>query len=233
VLAKKLEIITHDFPPFSYLNKDGELSDMSVEILTAALKDMNFTDYTISIYPWSRALKSVSNKPNYLLFPFARKKNREANFIWAGKAGPRKISLFKLRSRKDITNNQALKHYQNLWVASMRGTAYTKALSLKEFTNTEETTTPIQSTLLLYRDSVDLVLEDDAVFFHSIKQHNTESDTLSTLAFEKVKSFSKSSDRWFGFGAGTDTTLTNKFIRSYQKLENSGIIRQIVTEYFK
>jgi len=232
-LAQKLKVITHEFPPFSYIDENNQLTGMSVEILHAVFNDMKFSEYDIDIQPWKRALKMARSNPNHLLFPFARKDNREADFEWVGKAGPRKISLFKLKSRQDIKENRHIDTYKQYLVSSLRGTAYTHALDELEFTSTANTTTPLQSILMLYKGRVDLVLDDDAVFYHSIKNYGQSNSQITTDKIQRVVQFSEPSDRWFGFGKGSDEQLVKEFKNSYDKLAKKGVIAGITKQYFE
>ncbi|NRA20539.1 MAG: transporter substrate-binding domain-containing protein [Oceanospirillaceae bacterium] len=233
LLAEKLRIITHEYPPFSYTDENDQLVGMSIELLHAVFQDMDFEDYELRVFPWKRALKSARNNPNRLLFPLSRKPDRELDFDWVGKAGPRRISLFKLSSRAEIHNNQELSHYKQYVIASLRGAAYTKALSNQEFTRIETTAVPEQDVNLLYRGRVDMVLSDDAVFYHIIKTVSLGDVTFNTSSVERVVGFSEPSDRWFAFGKGSDKQLVAQFIISYEKLVKQGIVDQIIEKYFK
>lgn len=227
---KKLTIVTHDFPPFSYQHA-GQYRGMSVEILYAVLGKMQFKQFEIVSLPWKRALKE-GQKPGHLLFPFARKPNREIRFDWVAKAGPRKISLFKLRDRRDIQTARENAFYKEFSVASLIGTAYSKALEDQGFKKRHQSNTPMQSVLMLARERVDLVLEDDAVFYHSLKSYNAGLFDHEKISAEKVTHFSKASDRWFAFGKGSDQQLVEGFKLAYQQLKAQGVIEGITKRYF-
>ncbi len=229
----KLSIITHIFPPFSY-SENNEIKGMSTEILLEVLKEMKHKNYQIKVLPWKRALLTVWDSKNLLLYPFARKPNREEYFIWVGKAGPRLIGLYKLKSRKGIVAND-IDQAKKYKVGSLRGTAYTKKLHENGFKIINEVTLPIQNIKMLYRKKIDLVLEDEAVLFHSIKLHNKEvkdEKRLDESQIERTLFFSPTTDRWFGFGAKSDQDLVNKFEDAYKTLEKRGVIKQINSKYF-
>lgn len=69
-----------------------------VEALLARAK----LDYTLSYLPWRRAYRNVLSQPNTMIYPLARSRGRESQFLWVGELIPVNYYLFRLRSRSDI-----------------------------------------------------------------------------------------------------------------------------------
>ncbi len=230
--STKLTIITHDYPPFSYL-EDNEVKGFSTEILREVLKEMRHENFEIKIFPWKRAYVTVEDSKNFLLYSVARKPHREKYFIWAGKSGPRSVGMYKLKSRKDIIVPD-IEHARKYHVASTKGAAYTKAAYDKGFNNIQENPDLIQNIRMLYSKRVDLIIADEVALVHSIRAYNKEASVVNKLdesEIERAVYFSSKSHRWFAFGAKSDQELVNKFQSAYETVEKKGVIGNLLSKY--
>ncbi|MCP4285780.1 MAG: transporter substrate-binding domain-containing protein [Gammaproteobacteria bacterium] len=228
----KLTIITHDYPPFSYM-EDNEVKGLSTEILREVLKEMKHENLEIMIFPWKRAYVTVYDSKNLLLYSVARKPHREKHFIWAGRSGPRSVGMYKLKSRKDIIVPD-IEHAKKYHVASTKGAAYTKAAYDKGFSGIQENPTLIQSIRMLYSRRVDLIIADEVALVHSIRAYNKEAaveNILDESQIERVVYFSPKSHRWFAFGAKSDQELVNRFQSAYETVEKKGVIDKLQSQY--
>lgn len=70
--ATKIELLVlgdDNYPPYSYLNKDGEPSGVYVEILQAVFSQMEAYDVEIQMVPWQRALAALEAGNVFAIFP--------------------------------------------------------------------------------------------------------------------------------------------------------------------
>ncbi|MBB1488750.1 substrate-binding periplasmic protein [Oceanospirillum sediminis] len=231
---EKLTILTHHYPPFSYL-ENGEPSGMATDILNLVLNEINYQNYEVIYLPWKRAFLSAESKKNTLLYPFSRSKERENKFHWLGSAGPRQISLFKLASSNKIAkydgNSDSLKEHV---IAGLRGAAYVKNLERQGFKKIIETDTPIHAIRLLNKGRVQFVVDDVGVFYHSIRLFNKQNHghEIRFSDITKYADLTEETVRWFGFGAETDDKLVFKFKTAYEHLESQGKIKTVMLKYF-
>ncbi|WP_415716820.1 substrate-binding periplasmic protein [Maridesulfovibrio sp.] len=100
VQAKELTILTDNWPPYNF-KKDNRIVGISTELIEAALQKSK-VKYKIKLYPFKRALITVKNTPNTMLFTVARIPQREEYFAWIGPIYPREVNLYRLKNRTDI-----------------------------------------------------------------------------------------------------------------------------------
>ncbi|MBB1300254.1 transporter substrate-binding domain-containing protein [Pseudoalteromonas sp. SR44-8] len=100
----ELTILLNDWPPYNF-NKGGKLVGISTELVEAALQKANIK-YKLLVYPFKRALYTVQETPNTLLFTVARIPELENMYKWIGPLHTREVYLYKLNSRSDIQINK-------------------------------------------------------------------------------------------------------------------------------
>jgi len=92
--------------PYSFL-QGGRVVGHATEIVEATLQRAGLADYRIGLYPWARAYDLALKEPNVLIYLIARTPAREAQFKWVGEFMRIDYHFYKLRSRADVTLNQA------------------------------------------------------------------------------------------------------------------------------
>lgn len=83
VYCAPLEVLTEDYPPFSMMNDDNQISGLSTEIVEALFKRAG-VEYNISLLTWKRAYARTRNTANTALYSTTRTPEREALFKWVG-----------------------------------------------------------------------------------------------------------------------------------------------------
>lgn len=78
-----LNIYTESLPPFQFKTETGEIDGVNITILKNLLTSSG-VDYSLEIYPWSRAYRTALNNDNGALISTARTKYREPLFHWVG-----------------------------------------------------------------------------------------------------------------------------------------------------
>lgn len=76
----KIQVVTENCYPYNYIDKNGII----VGKLTDDIKDIlvfSGVDYSIEVYPWARALKLATTRPNVLIYSILRTPRRENFFI--------------------------------------------------------------------------------------------------------------------------------------------------------
>jgi polar amino acid transport system substrate-binding protein len=97
---QQIEVVTADFPPYSYL-ENGRAEGVAVTKARRVFRQLGI-DPEIKVFPWSRAYAIAKNKPNVLLFSMARSEEREQLFHWVGQITNFHVKVFRLKSRRDI-----------------------------------------------------------------------------------------------------------------------------------
>jgi len=126
-----IEIVTSEFPPYSYSDK-GKITGVGTETVEAVLKDLKMKS-TIRIYPWKRGYTKASTEKNILIFTISRTEKREDLFKWVGIVSPNSAAFFKLKNRKDIIVNN-LNDAKKYSIGSVIGDARAEYLESEKFT---------------------------------------------------------------------------------------------------
>lgn len=92
VVAASLTAYTEEWAPYNY-SEEGTVKGIATDALRAACDEANI-DCKIVIVPWARALHTVSNTPNTLIFTIARTPARENEFAWVGPLLPRSVWIY-------------------------------------------------------------------------------------------------------------------------------------------
>jgi polar amino acid transport system substrate-binding protein len=97
------DVMTENYPPFNYENKNEKVTGMTTDIVREIMKS-NGEEYEIRLMPWARAYKQIINKPNKILFSMTRTPQREYLFKWVGPIANNSF-VFYARSDSKITIN--------------------------------------------------------------------------------------------------------------------------------
>ena len=92
--ARSQNLVTENYPPFTIVDpKTGAVTGSAIEIV-AELMRRSEQKYTISVYPWSRALLMAQMKSGTCVFSTARTPMREKKFKWVGPLGSNNFVVF-------------------------------------------------------------------------------------------------------------------------------------------
>lgn len=97
--AEQLQFVSEDLPPYHFKDENGQPKGALVDIVKAVAKHAN-VDYTIEIYPFSRAFHLLKNRPNTLMFSLLRSPSREKQFVWLGEVFRNSAFLVALKNSK-------------------------------------------------------------------------------------------------------------------------------------
>ncbi|WP_019675532.1 substrate-binding periplasmic protein [Arsukibacterium perlucidum] len=90
-----LNLYTEHSPPGEYLNAQGEVAGVTVDLIRLLLQRLD-QPATIELLPWARALELAKTQPNSGLFETVRNPEREALFKWVGPLKMHSIGLYGL-----------------------------------------------------------------------------------------------------------------------------------------
>lgn len=96
--------ITENLPPLNYLDDSGA-QGFSVELLRLMTAQAGVR-LELQVLPWQRAVQVAEAQPDSILFSLTRTPEREAQFQWVGPIAQRRILIYRLASRTDLTMTQ-------------------------------------------------------------------------------------------------------------------------------
>lgn len=93
----RLRFVTEEYPPFNYLDAQGEVRGVATEMLKSVIQ-RTFLDVDFHILPWARALTEAEMLENTCVFSTARNADREHKFRWIGPIVNNQWGAFSLAS---------------------------------------------------------------------------------------------------------------------------------------
>ena len=113
----KLNIVTENFPPFQYEDKQNKLKGFIADKVHSALA-RSAIDYSISVHSWTTAYNTVLRDPQTCIFSMSRSVAREHKFIWISKLTELSTYFYGLNSKKIKLDN--LEHAKKYRIAVLR-----------------------------------------------------------------------------------------------------------------
>lgn len=179
----KITVVTENWYPFNYLDKEGNIVGESTDIVKKILSDAHI-DYSIDIYPWKRSMNLARTRPNVLIYSILRTPIRENLFHWICPIS-RKINhqVYKLSSRKDIVVkvDEDIKKYS---LSLTRGTfphQYMQSLGLIDGVNLQVTSENDINAKMLIKGRVDLIVEIESAIYPILKAQGLKPDYITPL----------------------------------------------------
>jgi len=109
----KLTVVTEDWPPFSYLDENGQVNGLTTELVKQLLADQGI-HYELELLPWNRAYQKAKNESNVAIYSIYRTKERESHFYWyCPLMDPVPVYVYSKSTRQGINVNTLndLRHY--------------------------------------------------------------------------------------------------------------------------
>ena len=91
-MAASLTAYTEEWAPYNF-SEGSTVKGIATDVLRAACDEARL-ECRILIVPWARALSTVSNTPNTLIYTIARTPAREDDFLWVGPLLPRAVWIY-------------------------------------------------------------------------------------------------------------------------------------------
>lgn len=111
--AQSLVLATEEAPPFNYLADDGKTVVGSATELIHALFKRAHVPYTITLFPWARALEMARSETNTCVYSTTRTPEREHSFVWVGPVARNDWVLFARADRTiQLTTLEDAKKYK-------------------------------------------------------------------------------------------------------------------------
>ena len=127
----QLVFITEKYPPHNYVDDQGQLTGLSVEVVLGAAKlaGSELEREDIEVLPWARGYKMALNIKDTLLFTTSRKPEREELFEWIGPLSKGSPSVLIARKSSEIVLNKP-SDLLNYRIGVVRGDSLQKRLEV-------------------------------------------------------------------------------------------------------
>lgn len=226
---QQIKIYTEHYPPYN-MKVAGELTGLSVDVLSATLKQMNSnqTKSDIKLTNWSRAYSVVQKVPNSMVFSTTRTKERENLFKWVGPVSQTHIGIIALKDKNIVINK--ISDLNNYKIGAV----------LKDVGEQLLLSNGVNKTNIQYVNGVDAInlsftkMEkgriDMFVYDTSVALQNAKSEGFDTSKYEIIYSF-ETADLYFAFNKQTDDKIITKWQNALDAIKQNNIYNEIINKY--
>jgi polar amino acid transport system substrate-binding protein len=220
------DIMTENYPPFNYANKDGKIEGLTTEIVNEIMKNTE-NEYPIKIMPWARAYQQIINKPNKILFSMTRTPEREYLFKWVGPIASNSFVFYaksdsniQLNSLEDAKND-------NYKIGTYLNGANELYLKSKNFYNIYSVPDDLLNVKKLIKGRIDLWAAGETQGLYKAKQLN-----INPKKIKKVFKI-KETQLYIAFSRTTPTSIIKQWQHELNKMKKDGRYKKIVDKYLK
>jgi polar amino acid transport system substrate-binding protein len=151
-----LRIITEDYPPYNFVDKQGNVTGQSTEIVQTILT-MTEDQMPIEVMPLSEGLDLAQKGPGIVIYSLNRTPQREALFKWVGPIGQYEQAFY-AKKGTTITLDKFEDAREIAKIGVYKGDAGAQFLASQGFNNLDESLTDAEALKKLMDDKVQLWL---------------------------------------------------------------------------
>mgnify|MGYP003676850717 CR=1 FL=1 len=212
----KIQVVTESWYPYNYLDKNGDLVGKSTEKVKEILSATG-VEYSIKVYPWTRAFKLATTRANVLIYSILRTPNREKLFYWfcpISSLEPHKI--YKLTNRMDIVVNsqQDIKKYT---ISVTRDTflhQYMLNLGFVDGVNLQINSSDAIATKMFFAGRVDLLADLASSMEHTLTTQELDNSIVTALSIIPAQHYAPIC---MALSKQTPIALVNKVRQAHEK----------------
>lgn len=224
--AFELQIISDPYPPLGYVNKDGTIVGLTVDIIKALLKETGIKG-RFYMLPWARAYLMAQTDENILIYTLIKNEERERLFNLVGPIIKSEYYLYKLKKRNDIkidSLNDAKKHLIGV-VNDYYSHKYLISQGFKEKKNLDKIHNSALNFKKFIAERFDLLICPEFDFKYQAKKFGYDLNI-----FEKAY-FVTSVDAYIGFSRKTDKKIVKSFKQALINIRANGTYDKISDRY--
>ncbi|WP_237361479.1 substrate-binding periplasmic protein [Vibrio marisflavi] len=224
----QLIFVTEKYPPHNYVDDQGQLTGLSVEVILGAAKlaGSQLAPEHIEILPWARGYKMALNHKDTVLFTTSRKPEREALFQWIGpiSKGSPSVLLARKTSEISIGSSSDLLNYR---IGVIRGDSLQKRLEDLGVPSKMlvKSHSPEELAKLLNRREIDLWAHNPAGAEKILRQYGISPDK-----FESVYQF-KFNDNYIAANKHISQEVITRVQKALDKFKATKEYQSILTKY--
>jgi len=172
----KLRVIAEVYPPYNFIDKDGNVTGQSVEIVQAVLQKSGITA-SVEVMPLSDALDLALKKSNIAVFSINRTPTREGLYKWVGPIGDYRQVFYALKGSSILVDKlEDAKAVAKIGV--YKGDAGNQFLASHGFTNLDENPDDLEALKKLVDNRVQLWLGNKGGLAVTARQAGVRPDEL-------------------------------------------------------
>jgi len=224
--AFALDVMTENYPPFNYKDKNQKITGMTTDIVLEIMKSIDEVD-EIKMMPWARAYKQITNNQNKVLFSMTRTKQREYLFKWVGPIADnswvfyaRSDSKIKINSLEDARNEK----YK---IGTYLDGANELFLKENDFYNLYSVPNDLLNVKKLIKGRIDLWAAGETQGLYKAKQLD-----VNPLKLKKLFKI-KETKLYIAFSRTTPNSIIKLWQNELDKMKKDGRYKLITDKYLK
>lgn len=175
----KMRVITENYPPYNFIDKNSNVTGQSVEIVQAMLNRHGITA-AIEVMPLADGFVFTQKGPNTAIFSINRTSQREGLYKWVGPIGDYK-QVFYARKGSLIQMDKLEDARAVAKIGVYKGDAGNQFLASSGFTNLDESQTDVEALKKLMDNKIQLWLGNKEGLAVTAKEAGINPDELVEL----------------------------------------------------
>ncbi len=214
-----LQLVTEDYPPITFFNKDNQADGMASEVVKEIYKRQK-KNYDITLMYWDDAVQLTLINPNVVLFSTTRTPAREKLFHWVGPIGAYNDLLYaKKGAGIKINTLEDLKKIEK--IGTVKGWFSEDYLKANGFTNLESNPDPLVTTKKLCEGSVQLSPFTDMTAPDILKKAGYSMNDIEPVFVIKR----------YEFYITTSEKIVNAWREKFEEIKKDGTLEKICNKW--
>lgn len=219
---------TENLAPLNY--QDGtEVRGFSVELLRKMASTVRLP-LELQVLPWQRAMQMAEAQTNSVLFSLTRTPEREAQFQWVGPIAPRRVLVYRLAKRDDLSLAQ-LSELGERRIGVVRDSAADRLLQaagLRPGIELEHGLDDATNVRKLLASRMEFVVLLDWAAAWAMRQHRLDYATLQpVMELDVARAY------WYGLRPEADPALVKRLQAALDAMKRDGRYEQLRQRYFR
>lgn len=220
--ANELRLVSADFDPYTYIEKDGTGAGAMYEIVQELAKRVGQSP-TIEFLPWPRAQELAQTQPNIGIIPLARNPEREDKYIWIIHILSDPYVFFATRKTKfNISNLESIK---KLRIGTFSGSLAETLLRKKGLNNFYGVATDAQNVSLLKLGRIDVWVAPLSFRYRYKDKGGLSSEELRVGVTLSVL------EEYLGASKSLDQGTVKKWQDAFQGMKKDGSYSKIMKKF--
>lgn len=219
---------TENLAPLNY--QDGaEVKGFSVELLRKMASAAGLA-LDLQVLPWQRALQMAEAQPASVLFSLTRTPERESQFQWVGPIAPRRVLVYRLAKRTDLSLPQ-LSELRERRIGVVRDSAADRLLQaagLRPGVELEHGLDDATNVRKLLASRMEFVVLLDWAAAWAMRQHKLDYEALQpVMELDVTRAY------WYGLRPDADPAVARRLQAALEAMKRDGRYEQLRQRYFR
>ncbi|SFD14734.1 substrate-binding periplasmic protein [Pseudoalteromonas denitrificans] len=180
---EELLVVTENWPPYNYLNKQGKLIGDSTKVIKEILAQTDIT-YKTHVYPWARSFQIAAHRKNTLIYSIYKTDERANKFYWyCPITRPTPMHFYKMSKNTSIQVNN-IEQAKQFVIGLIRGDwsqAYLQDLDFKVGEQLDLAAEMSINTNKLIAGRIDLIINSDLGMALELQKMNLPINSVTKL----------------------------------------------------